>query len=78
MTEAMSARTQTPETIAIGETVLITRGALAGLRGTVSNFTTGERCVLSIDAVAKGVQIVISRDAIELSSLVAGEQSARR
>ena len=78
MTEATSARTETPETIAIGETVLITRGALAGLRGTLSNFTAGERCVLSIDALARSVQVVISREAIELSSLAASEQSARR
>jgi hypothetical protein len=78
MTEAMLARTETPETIAIGDTVLITRGALAGLRGTVSNFTTGERCVLSIDAVAPGVQVVIGREAIELSSVVANDHSARQ
>jgi hypothetical protein len=73
MIEAMPARAESPETIAVGEIVHITRGALAGLRGTVSGYTDGERCVLTIDAVAPGVQIVIGKEAIEASRQVAAE-----
>ena len=69
MTDTLSRRTGTSEqALEIGDTVRITRGALCGLAGKLQAFTAQERCVLSIEGLAQGVQIVIGPEALERSS----------
>ena len=48
----------------IGDTVHITRGALIGIVGVISGFTTNHQCVLKIDGLADGVLIVVGQDAV--------------
>jgi hypothetical protein len=48
----------------IGETIQITRGALTGIVGVISAFTTNRQCVLKVEGLADGVLIVIGQDAV--------------
>lgn len=66
MTHAMPAHAEAGEdAFAIGKTVLIARGLLTGLRGTVSGFTTNDRCILTITGANAGVKVVIGTDALK-------------
>jgi hypothetical protein len=65
MTDTLSRRTGANESsLEIGDAVCITRGALSGLRGMLQAFTAHELCVLAIEGLAEGVQIVIGPDAV--------------
>jgi hypothetical protein len=76
MTEALSRRTGANGfPLTIGDMVCITRGALCGLRGTVQAFTPRRQCVLVIDGLADGVQIVIGPEALGPSDLTAAHAS---
>ena len=48
----------------IGDTVHITRGALAGVVGVISSFTTSRQCVLKVEGLADGILIVVAQDAV--------------
>ncbi len=48
----------------IGDTIHITRGALTGIVGVISGFTTNDQCVLKVDGLADGVLIVVGQDAV--------------
>lgn len=72
MTETLSGQTGASEiTLTIGDAVSITRGALCGLRGTLHAFTAGRRCVLTLDGIADGVQIVIGCESVAPSDVAA-------
>jgi hypothetical protein len=74
MTDTLSERTGTNEIpLTIGDAVCISRGALCGLRGTVHGFASSRRCVLAIEGLADGVQIVIGRESIVLSGFAAAD-----
>lgn len=65
MTDTLSRRTgASEETLEIGDAVCIARGALAGMHGTLQAFTAQERCVLVMEGLADGVQIVIGPEAL--------------
>lgn len=70
MTETLSGQTGASEVpLTIGEAVSITRGALCGLQGTLQAFTAGRRCVLALDGIADGVQIVIGCECVAPSGM---------
>jgi hypothetical protein len=72
MTDTLSGKTGAEDLpLAIGDAVSIARGALSGLRGTVEGFTTQRRCILAIDGLAEGVQIVISPESLTRAELTA-------
>jgi len=48
----------------IGDIVHITRGALAGVVGVISTFTTSHQCVLKVEGLADGILIVVAQDAV--------------
>ena len=77
MTDAMPARTEAIEAFTVGERIRVTRGALAGLEGTVAAFSGSRRCVLALNGVAPGVQIVIAADALERATNAADRPWAR-
>ncbi len=73
MTDTLSRRTGASESsLEIGDAVCISRGALKGLRGTLQAFTAHERCVLAIEGLADGVQIVIGPEAVARSTFRSG------
>jgi len=52
------------EQLDIGDIVHITRGALAGVVGVISTFTTSHQCVLKVEGLADGILIVVAQDAV--------------
>jgi hypothetical protein len=48
----------------IGDTIHITRGALAGVVGVISSFTSSYQCVLKVEGLADGILIVMAQDAV--------------
>lgn len=77
MTDTLSERTGASDLpLTIGDAVCITRGVLCGLKGTLQAFTTQRRCVLALEGLAEGVQIVIGPEAISRANFLVAQEAS--
>lgn len=50
--------------IRVGQSVALTRGALAGMTGVLERFGDGQRCLIRLDIVERGVLLIIDAAAV--------------
>lgn len=58
-----------------GQAVAITRGALTGMTGILDRFKDGQRCLIRLDVVQRGVLLIIDAAAVGERPAVPGTSS---